>query len=557
MGRQVPPRDRQGIEDAGRQRRGQGVIRPGERLAELQKPSTAAHDGALPETALLLTGGGDTRIALDPKNAANKYGCPPFPAPTFAAFGSSTASTISTDAFAAAERLRVRLAGAATDEPAAATYARELQRMRDELRAVCGLDRGVDIVFGASGTDLHLVAAQMLRAAGEAPPLVVMVEASETGSGVPAALAGRYFSAVAPLGDTLVEGTPALAGLAEIIAVPTREADGALRHRETIDAEVRAIVAAAATLGRRILVTMVDVSKTGIVAPSPACAVALRRQWPDQVQVLVDACQFRLAPATLNAYLGADCVVAVTGSKFVTGPAFSGALLIPESIAADWRRRTLSPALRAFSARAEWPASWPQAQTLRDTANYGLLLRWEAALHELHAFHAVPEAKVAAILERFARAAEARLTADPAFGRLPTPVLDRGDFGGALSWDRLPTIFPFLLRGGRERFLDRDETARVHRLLTVDAGRLLGLDLVDRRYPTAAQSCQVGQPVPCGERDGVKVAALRLCASARLVAEAAAGPGGADRMIARAMQVLDKTALLARHVAHAAATTAA
>lgn len=533
------------------------MIRAAERLldpapARRAGPDPAAQAASLPETALLLTDGGDTRIVLDPRSAANKYGCPPQPAPAFAAFGSSTASTISTGAFAAADRLRSRLGQAAAGEPASLTYARELQRMRRELRALCGLDQAVDIVFGASGTDLHLMAAQLLRAPGEAPPLVIMVEASETGSGVPAALAGRYFSAVAPLGDALVEGTPALSGLADIVAVPTRQADGALRPATAIDAEVTAIVAEAAMLGRRVLVTMVDVSKTGIVAPGPDCAVALRRLWPEQVQVLVDACQFRLAPATLRAYLAADCVVAVTGSKFVTGPAFSGALLVPERIAADWRRRTLPPALRAFSARAEWPAAWAAAQTLRDTANYGLLLRWEAALHELRAFRAVPEADIAEILRSFADAVEARLAADPSFERLPTPALDRGTFGAAQSWDQLPTIFPFLLRRTAPHLssplLDRDETARVHQWLAIDVGARLGFDSAHPADAIAAQSCQLGQPVPCGKR-GTPVAALRLCASARLVVEAArGGAGGVDRLITRAMQVLDKTALIARHL---------
>jgi hypothetical protein len=58
----------------------------------------------------------------------------------------------------------------------------------------------------------------------------------------------------------------------------------------------------------------------------------------------------------------------------------------------------------------------------------------------------------------------------------------------------------------------------------------------------AALRCQVGQPVPCGHRNGVPLSALRLCASARLVVEAASG--GAAQVIARAMAVLDKAAWL-------------
>jgi hypothetical protein len=531
--------------------------RPPGRLAVAAPPAAATGLRApsrLPETALLLTGGGDTRITLDPRSAANKYGCPPLPAPAFAAFGSSTASTISSGAFAAADELRARLDAAASLEPAAVTYARELQRMRHELRSLCGLgDQNIDIIFGASGTDLHLIAAELIRTESQRPPLVVMVDAAETGSGVPAALAGRYFSAVAPLGDKLAEGAAALTDLADIVAIPTREVDGRPRPAAAIDADVTATVADAVAQGRQILVTMVDVSKTGLIAPGPACAAALRRLWPDQVQVLVDACQFRLAPATLRAYLGAQCVVAVTGSKFLTGPAFSGALLVPASVASRWQRHALPPALRAFSARGEWPLEWPAARELRDAVNYGLLLRWEAALHELRAFRAVPEPLVAEILSRFAAAVEWRLADDPSFERLPTPALDRGDVGTGQSWDRIPTIFPFLLRRGvigrKAELFDREETARLHSWLAIDMAARLGIGVGHPSHATLSQVCQFGQPVPCGVRDGAPLAALRLCASARLVVEAAAcGPAGIDRLIVRSMKVLDKAAFLTRHV---------
>lgn len=185
-----------------------------------------------------------------------------------------------------------------------------------------------------------------------------------------------------------------------------------------------------------------------------------------------------------------------------------------------------------------------------------------AALHELRAFSAVPNSAAAEILRRFASAVEARLGSDPSFERLPAPILDRSDFGSTDSWDRVPTIFPFLLRriGPRMRpsVLDRDETTRIYQWLATDAGDRLGLSAADPARPVAARSCQLGQPVPCGHRAGVPIAALRLCASARLVVEAAGlGPDGADRLIDRAMQVLDKTALLARHLSRAGLPAAA
>src|SRR4051812_22451411 len=63
---------------------------------------------SLPATEQLLLEGGDLRLALD-ADGLNKYGCPAYPDPEMAPFGSSTASIISETAFNAADRLRRRL----------------------------------------------------------------------------------------------------------------------------------------------------------------------------------------------------------------------------------------------------------------------------------------------------------------------------------------------------------------------------------------------------------------------------------------------------------------
>src|SRR6185503_11238396 len=125
----------------------------------------------LPPTAALIVSGGDARIACDPLRGVNAYGCAPHPDPAILAFGSSTASTISPAAYAAADRLRQRLlrAGrAGVGVTPAAAYAAELARQRDELLALNGLSAefGVDVVFAASGTDLHRIAARLAAADG-------------------------------------------------------------------------------------------------------------------------------------------------------------------------------------------------------------------------------------------------------------------------------------------------------------------------------------------------------------------------------------------------------
>ena len=60
---------------------------------------------------------------------------------------------------------------------------------------------------------------------------------------------------------------------------------------------------------------------------------------------------------------------------------------------------------------------------------------------------------------------------------------------------------------------------------------------------------EVGQPVACGERDGVPVWALRLCASARLIAEACADRRRRDEILSDVGKALIKAAWLAGEAA--------
>ena len=276
--------------------------------------------------------------------------------------------------------------------------------------------------------------------------------------------------------------------------------------------------------GGRVLLVLVDISKTGMIAPSPSCAMELKERFPGFVEVLVDACQFRISSATLKAYLVQGFMVALTGSKFLTGPAFSGALLLPETV------RTLKTpgALSLSSSGFEWPETMGSGLTGTGN-NFGLLLRWEAALTEFRAFRSIPEKAVAEFLHTFARAISRRLTSDPHLEALTVPAINRLALTGKKCWDDIQTIFPFRLRkdGGR---IEPPETLRIHGLLQKDLSTCSS-------HPAASLRCSLGQPVRCGETGS----ALRLCASARLIVE---GVNNSDVVIKRAESVFDKIDLL-------------
>jgi hypothetical protein len=240
---------------------------------------------------------------------------------------------------------------------------------------------------------------------------------------------------------------------------------------------------------------------------------------------MVDACQFRLSPESVRAYLEQGFMVAITGSKFLTGPTFSGALFVPASVAHRLRSRLLPKGLGAYSTRADLPLGWVAGASLPETANFGLLLRWQAALAELAAFRSLPQPEVEGFMRTFARIVRQRLADDPAFESVPTRRLDRGAIGAFTSWDRSATIFPFLLRhtaGGRNGYLSVAETDAIYQSLS-SVGRT-----------------RFGQPVRCGERDGQPMSALRLCNSARLVTEALSPGGDSAAVLSRVLSALDR-----------------
>lgn len=482
----------------------------------------------LPPTPLLLNSGGDARMRLDPYTGRNRYGCGSLPDPELLAFGSSTASVISTGGYAAAERLRERLQS--SDLEAAPLYTAELERQRDVLRKHCALSADTDIVFAASGTELHLIAGQLFAAAGDAPVVALLSEDAETGSSVPAALCARHFVDRTPSGTTVLRGSDIDGRLpVSAIGIRMRDDEGRSRPLEKLDADINTHAELAVASGQRVLLVLTDVSKSGLLGPSLECALALRERHPGQLDILVDACQFRLSRRSLNRYLEQGCLVAVTGSKFLGGPSFSGALLIPSALTPTLRSPGLSPALQPYCNRAEWPADWLTAANLPNGVNFGLLLRLEAALYELECFTGIPETDLTACLARCARVIQLRLQDDPAF--LPLDLPPRAPNG---TQDALPSLFPFRVRR-QGILLDFPETQRLFQLMLDDLGQAFG--------PQAAPRCQLGQPIHLGTHG----AALRLCLSAPQLAQAATSPSAEQALLDAAMRTLDKLSLLIEH----------
>src|SRR5690606_9500555 len=163
---------------------------------------------SLPTTALMSLGG-DDRITIDERSGLNSYGCAPAPMLSVM-YSSSTASSISAEAFRHVQAVHYLLRGRLAEETPEAIYAHSLETARQRLRLAYGLGEAADIAFGPSGTDLEYLSLALALRAG-APVCNLVVEVEEVGSGCQFSQAGRYFASRTALGKLVAQGEP-LAG---------------------------------------------------------------------------------------------------------------------------------------------------------------------------------------------------------------------------------------------------------------------------------------------------------------------------------------------------------
>jgi hypothetical protein len=424
--------------------------------------------------AMMLASGGDERIALG-ADGRNPYGAPIRPAPREVWFSSSTASAISPRGWAAA--------GAALPRAFSASGAENwFADLRE--RILRGLaPKGAGLVFCASGTQAEYAALVCARGLDGARPkrlFNLLVGPDETGRGAVHAAGGRHFLTSAPFGPAnqghAIEGWPAESIF--LANLPIRDASGAPREAVDVDAIGAFFARNAVARDARALLHVLDCSKTGLAGFSRSIAKLLQDEFPENISVVVDACQWRCAPEQIRADLDAGFMVMISGSKFYGGPAFSGALLLPPDMmrALARRRQIFWPeGLAAHSALLDWPPCLREkmAGPFGARANQGLGLRWEAALAEVELFRSHRPKIFPRAVALFREEAEKNIA------RIPGLALD--NVLGA------PTILPIFSRSA--------------------LGEPLPADPIDRAL--RATGMHVGQKVPLGEAE-----VLRLCLSA-------------------------------------------
>lgn len=479
-------------------------------------------------TATLMSAGGDDRITLDEQSGLNSYGCAPEPIRAIS-YSSSTASSVSAPAYAHAHAVhhQLRLA-VAEGESEDAAYTRFLRNARSRIRRVYGLAGDVDVAFGASGTDLEYLALALALQSGQHVTNIV-VEVDEVGSGCLFSQAGQYFANRTALGIEVEKGAQLPGFGADRIAIQTlktRTDDGPVRSDSEYTALLLETAGRIIADGGRPLVHIIHRSKTGIVTPSLSAVDALLGAYGDAVDLVVDACQGRISPDTIAAYLKRGASIFLTGSKFIGGPPFSAWALVPASLSKRMKSGKAAPVgLAHFFARGDMPTGWGDTDNiLPHQTNFGLLLRLEAGLFELERLLAMPMERVDAVILAFGTAMHSLAPSTPF--RLIEGAADdpaAGDhvnrFAATHPLDRkmlyVIELTDLMPKSGKT--LDFEQARAVYRGLYTDMSDGF---VEPRDRLIAAEICHVGQPVKCLKNaDGAWAPTLRLSLSAPQIFE--------------------------------------
>jgi hypothetical protein len=469
---------------------------------ELQTAARPLLQSLLRPVDELLASGGDARLTLSLHSRENSYGCTPFPRPALIDFASSTASSISVQAYERVKQAKSELVERCLRDGAEEACEAAMASARQSLLATLKLeDSATQVIFSPSGTDGQLHALFLAKSLFHGPLSVIVSGSDQTGSGTAQTCKGQHFSQTTARGCEVEKGGT-ISGLGEgleSIDIAFSKPCGEFRNLSEMDEATLCAVEAAVSRDRNVLLQAMDASKFGWRAPSDGCLDAIAKRWPGRVRIVVDACQLRLSRKRLKTLLAKGYCVLVTGSKFFTGPAFSGALLVPAQLSREIAVIRRPPkSLSGYTSFHDWPHQWSSLRAhLPAELNLGQWLRWEAALEEMRLYYAAPKSFRDGLTKSFAQALASLVEASPRLGFLPEGP------------DQASTIFAVTL-GDDKALLPPDAVAKIYRGLKRDLSGLAGFGKMD----FATRLCQLGQPVSLPARNS---AALRISLSARTI----------------------------------------
>lgn len=506
----------------------------------------------------ILVSGGDSRLAIDPRTGCNRYGVPPRPRPEAVHFSSSTASAITDYGFFLCDLLRRDLLAAAGGGGTSEQNIRSrlVNAVGREILDLFGLDESVsDVAITPSGTDAELLAVLVaMSGAGEKTLVNVLIAPAESGSGVRSAAGGFWFNDFDAAGLRITQGTAVWpdADIA-IREIPIRDATGSALPTSAVNRNFLEVCRAELAHGHHLLVHVLMSSKTDLYAPDFEAVAELVAHAPDRVDVVVDACQLRADFRSLGDMVRQGWMVQVSGSKFLTGPPFSGALLLPACLRS--RAPAVVEGLRqspGIGGLADWVADWTSLlPDFSAPGSYGPLFRWLPALVEAKLFLELPEEFRVEIVSRFRDSLLEYMNRSDYLQPLKLVEPPDTERGKAVAKH---SILSFVVLGRRQDGelapLNEAECKKLFELLNQDVVSLLA-PLAPAEEALARQPVHIGQPVTLGSAD-TEITVLRLVLGARFFTivghtDPSSRAAALESEIADAKRALAKLELLSSH----------
>jgi hypothetical protein len=263
-----------------------------------------------------------------------------------------------------------------------------------------------------------------------------------------------------------------------------------------------------------------DQSKLGYQSPSDALIKKLNTIKSLSMQIIVDGSQLRLDPKDIQNYVNKGYIVTVTGSKYFTGPPYSGALFLPESVSKSIHSATnkLPEGLTQYYNHSDWPTSWFCSNDLSDGYNYGSYMRWNAAIVEMDRYYKTPVLYRNMGIEMFCNFIDDSIKEatflEPIYDdETKTNSYNSQEFGIR----NIRTIFPFFILKDKD-VLSLDHVKKLYTLLNSDLSDQFE-DSPLEIIRLAAQKCHIGQAVNVKYGNEIESAVLRISLGARVISE--------------------------------------
>lgn len=458
-------------------------------------------------TEEILMSGGDTRLYLDKDKLLNMYGCRPFPRLDALSFSSSTATSISNYAFEKSQNYRIRIIKEAFETNLSSTYNKIHSYIINQLLNLIKVkDR--NIFLAPSGTDIALYFAGLLNDYNKGKLIHILVGSDETGSGVSLALQGRHFASLTAK-NIIVEKEALINGFHErkVVNITIKKSNGELKMLSDIESEIIEKIKQIINDNMTPVLHIIDQSKLGFKAPSFEFIKKLSLKFNMIFQL--DNSQMRMSKANLKKYLNIkSCFITITGSKFFTGPPFSGALIFPSNYKSLLNECEMPSGLKDYFSLYSYHEN--NMNNSVDNYNFGMSFRWYAAIQEINRYEKVPSSL--------------KLIASLHFNNYVENIIKSCDFLEYLETKNnvdknidIKTIHPFYVKKNNV-VLTFEECTTLYRLLNEDISlKIYGFSSQDKLL--AIRKCHIGQPVKVGHITNLNSAVVRINFGSRIISD--------------------------------------